>query len=71
MYLIKVCDNLHINLKMNTKGSFKNPFSRPSMVTSGAAMTSTSFLPSQKTLKGILAGKYFSGLIYNNVLEVN
>lgn len=41
----------------STKGSFKNPFSRPSMVASGAAMTSSSFLPSQKTLKGILAGK--------------
>ena len=44
---------------MDSKGKFKNPFCRPNMVVSGAAMTSSSFLPSQKTLKGILAGNFY------------
>lgn len=47
---------------MDKKTGFFNPFQRPSMVTSGAALTSSSFLPSQKTLKGILAGGITGGI---------
>ncbi|GBM68919.1 Putative tricarboxylate transport protein, mitochondrial [Araneus ventricosus] len=41
---------------------FRNPFSRPSMLVSGAALTADSFFPSRKTLKGILAGGITGGI---------
>lgn len=44
------------------KSIFKNPFARPSMIVSGAPSTSFSILPSQKTLKGILAGGITGGI---------
>lgn len=44
------------------KPNFRNPFSRPSMMVSGAPSTSFSILPSQKTLKGILAGGITGGI---------
>ncbi|GFX44833.1 tricarboxylate transport protein, mitochondrial [Trichonephila clavipes] len=44
------------------KNKFRNPFSRPSMVVSGAALTADSFMPSQKTLKGVLAGGITGGI---------
>jgi len=44
------------------KNNFRNPFQRPSMVTTGAALSSSSFLPDQKTLKGILAGGITGGI---------
>ncbi|XP_015907221.1 putative tricarboxylate transport protein, mitochondrial isoform X1 [Parasteatoda tepidariorum] len=44
----------------NTK--FQNPFQRPSMITSGAALSASNFLPDQKTLKGILAGGITGGI---------
>lgn len=44
------------------KSHFVNPFERPTMVSSGAALSATSILPSQKTLKGILAGGITGGI---------
>lgn len=40
------------------QGSFSNPFGRPTMAHTGAALAASSFMPSGKTLKGILAGKF-------------
>lgn len=44
------------------KNKFRNPFSRPSMLVSGAALTADSFMPAQKTLKGVLAGGITGGI---------
>ncbi|XP_013785112.1 tricarboxylate transport protein, mitochondrial-like [Limulus polyphemus] len=44
------------------KSHFRNPFERPTMVSSGAALSATSILPSQKTLKGIFAGGITGGI---------
>ncbi|GIY04471.1 tricarboxylate transport protein, mitochondrial [Caerostris darwini] len=44
------------------RDKFRNPFSRPSMLVSGAALSADTFLPSQKTLKGILAGGITGGI---------
>ncbi|CAL1295068.1 unnamed protein product [Larinioides sclopetarius] len=44
------------------RDKFRNPFSRPSMLVSGAALTADSFFPSRKTLKGVLAGGITGGI---------
>lgn len=41
---------------------FRSPFGRPSMLTSGAALSASSFLPAQKTTKGIVAGGITGGI---------
>lgn len=41
---------------------YRSPFGRPSMLTSGAALSASSFLPSQKTTKGIVAGGITGGI---------
>ncbi|XP_035211555.1 putative tricarboxylate transport protein, mitochondrial [Stegodyphus dumicola] len=47
---------------MDNRNNFKNPFGRPSMIVSGAALTTTSLFPSKKTLKGVLAGGITGGI---------
>lgn len=47
---------------MDRNDDFRNPFGRPSMASNGAALTANSFLPSQRTLKGILAGGITGGI---------
>lgn len=46
----------------SNKPEFRNPFGRPTMGHSGAAMSVDSLIPSKKTLKGILAGGITGGI---------
>ncbi|XP_064460238.1 tricarboxylate transport protein, mitochondrial-like [Ornithodoros turicata] len=44
------------------KHTFRNPFGRPNMTSSGAALSASSVLPSTKTTKGIIAGGITGGI---------
>uniref|UniRef100_T1J6I0 Citrate transport protein n=1 Tax=Strigamia maritima TaxID=126957 RepID=T1J6I0_STRMM len=46
----------------NNRKEFKNPFGRPWMTQNGAALAASDFLPSQKSLKGVIAGGITGGI---------